>query len=78
MLNSWPSKGTPVPCPVVSYHCPLVRQKSGIWGFRSDRNDEVNGWQAKVFSATGVEVITRTRTEHLPEGDKKKQKRKLY
>ena len=32
---------------------------------------------AKVFSATGVEVITRTRTEHLPEGDKKKQKRKL-
>ena len=55
----------------------ISRQKSGIWGFRSDRNDEVNGWQAKVFSATGVEVVTRTRTEHLPEGDKKKQKRKL-
>ena len=55
----------------------VLRQKSGIWGFRSDRNDEVNGWQAKVFSATGVEIVTRTRTEHLPEGDKKKQKRKL-
>ena len=55
----------------------LFRQKSGIWGFRSERNDEVNGWQAKVFSATGVEVVTRTRTEHLPEGDKKKQKSEL-
>jgi hypothetical protein len=48
------------------------RQKSGIWGFRSERSEKVNGVEAKVFSATGVEMVTRTRVEHLPEHLKKK------
>ena len=50
-------------------HC---RQKSGIWGFRSDKVEKVNGVDTKVFTATGVEMVTRTRVEHLPEHLKKK------
>ena len=48
------------------------RQKSGIWGFRSDKVEKVNGVDTKVFTATGVEMVTRTRVEHLPEHLKKK------
>ena len=48
------------------------RQKSGIWGFRSERTEKVNGIEAKVFTASGVEMVTRTRVEHLPPHLKKK------
>ena len=54
----------------ISHVC--CRQKSGIWGFRSDKVEKVNGVEAKVFTATGVEMVTRTRVEHLPEDLKKK------
>ena len=47
------------------------RQKSGIWGFRSDRSEQVNGYDTKVFSVAGLEMVTRTRIEHLPENLKK-------
>uniref|UniRef100_A0A1B0CZP8 Ankyrin repeat domain-containing protein n=1 Tax=Phlebotomus papatasi TaxID=29031 RepID=A0A1B0CZP8_PHLPP len=43
------------------------RNKSGIWGWRSEKNESVNGYECKVYSATNVEFITRTRTEHLAE-----------
>ncbi|XP_059608994.1 ankyrin repeat domain-containing protein 13D isoform X2 [Phlebotomus argentipes] len=43
------------------------RNKSGIWGWRSEKNEPVNGYECKVYSATNVEFITRTRTEHLAE-----------
>lgn len=52
------------------------RNKSGIWGWRSDRAEVVNGYEAKVFSASNVELITKTRTEHLSEADKQKSKSK--
>lgn len=52
------------------------RNKSGIWGWRSDRAEVVNGYEAKVFSASNVELITKTRTEHLSEADKQKSKGK--
>lgn len=52
------------------------RNKSGIWGWRSDRSEVVNGYEAKVFSASNVELITKTRTEHLSESDKQKSKSK--
>ena len=28
--------------------CAIFRQKSGIWGFRSDKTEDVGGYQAKV------------------------------
>ena len=48
----------------------FYRSKSGIWGWRSDRCEEVNGYDCKVFTATNVELVTKTRTEHLTERDK--------
>nr|CAG4646296.1 EOG090X0784 [Macrothrix elegans] len=48
------------------------RNKSGIWGWRSDKTENVNGRECKVFSATNVELVTKTRTEHLSPEDKSK------
>ncbi|KAG7161783.1 Ankyrin repeat domain-containing protein 13D-like [Homarus americanus] len=48
------------------------RDKAGIWGWRSDRSEDVNGHDCKVFSAINVELVTKTRTEHLTDADKEK------
>ena len=77
------------------------RQKSGIWGFRSEKTETVDGYQAKVshiiisvccdgtpschthmphprsipsqvFDSMGLEVVTQTRVEHLPESERNK------
>nr|XP_033778322.1 ankyrin repeat domain-containing protein 13B isoform X2 [Geotrypetes seraphini] len=50
------------------------RNKSGILGWRSERSEFVNGYEAKVYSASNVELITRTRTEHLSDQHKSKSK----
>ena len=47
------------------------RNKSGVWGWRSDKVEDVNGHPCKVFSAQNVELVTKTRTEHLSDVDKK-------
>jgi len=48
------------------------RNKSGfIPGWRSDKTETVSGYDCKVFTAHNVEVITKTRTEHLSERDRK-------
>ncbi|CAN9513241.1 unnamed protein product [Ophioblennius macclurei] len=46
------------------------RNKSGIWGWRSDKTEVVNGFDAKVFSVNNVNVVIRTRTEHLTDEEK--------
>ncbi|KAM7416634.1 hypothetical protein PAMA_018605 [Pampus argenteus] len=46
------------------------RNKSGIWGWRSDKSEVVNGFEAKVFSVNNVNVVIRTRTEHLTDEEK--------
>lgn len=51
------------------------RNKSGIWGWRSDRTETVNTHDSKVFSASNVELVTKTRTEHLSEQDKLKSRK---
>ncbi|KAF4529409.1 hypothetical protein B566_EDAN003503 [Ephemera danica] len=51
-----------------------LQNKSGIWGWRSDKVEEVNGHDCKVFAANNVELVTKTRTEHLAEPDKAKAK----
>lgn len=43
------------------------RGKSGIWGWRSDKTESINGYDCKVYAASNVEFVTRTRTEHLDE-----------
>jgi hypothetical protein len=46
------------------------RNKSGLWGWRSDKTEAVNGRQCKVFGANNVQLVTKTRTEHLSAQDK--------
>ncbi|KAJ6649333.1 Ankyrin repeat domain-containing protein 13D, partial [Pseudolycoriella hygida] len=58
--------------PVTSNHIDMEkisfeRNKSGIWGWRSEKSEDVNGYECKVYAASNVEFITRTRTEHLNE-----------
>ncbi|KAF9817790.1 hypothetical protein SFRURICE_013523 [Spodoptera frugiperda] len=41
------------------------RNKSGIWGWRQDKTENVNGYECKVFGANNVELVSKTRTEHV-------------
>lgn len=43
------------------------RNKSGIWGWRSDKMEMINGYDCKVYAASNVELVTRTRSDHLNE-----------
>lgn len=43
------------------------RNKTGIWGWRSDKTETINGYECKVYAASNVEFVTRTRSEHLNE-----------
>ncbi|XP_055838008.1 ankyrin repeat domain-containing protein 13D isoform X2 [Episyrphus balteatus] len=43
------------------------RNKSGIWGWRSEKTENVNGYNCKVYGASNVEFITKTRMDHLNE-----------
>lgn len=47
----------------------FTRQKAGFLGWGGDKTDNINGYEAKVYSVSGVELVTRTRTEHLSEED---------
>ncbi|XP_027855145.1 ankyrin repeat domain-containing protein 13B isoform X2 [Xiphophorus couchianus] len=50
------------------------RNKTGILGWRSEKMETVNGYEAKVYAASNVELITRTRTDHLTDQNKNKTK----
>ena len=45
-----------------------------MWGWGGDKTEVVNGYETKLFSAGGVEVINKTRFEHLSEEDKERSK----
>ncbi|XP_058490427.1 ankyrin repeat domain-containing protein 13B [Solea solea] len=55
-------------------HIAFERNKSGILGWRSEKTETVNGYEAKVYAASNVELITRTRTDHLSDQNKNKTK----
>eukprot|EP00731_Ephydatia_muelleri_P023640 Em0015g1223a len=42
------------------------RQKF-VWGFESQKTETICGHSAKVFNASGLDIVTKTRMEHLPE-----------
>ncbi|TRY63379.1 hypothetical protein TCAL_03653 [Tigriopus californicus] len=50
------------------------RTRGGFWGWGSDKTEVVSDYECKVFGANNVELITKTRTEHLTEEDKKRAK----
>ncbi|XP_068174047.1 ankyrin repeat domain-containing protein 13B [Antennarius striatus] len=47
------------------------RNKTGILGWRSEKMETVNGYEAKVYAASNVELVTRTRTNHLDQNRNK-------
>ncbi|KAF2987070.1 hypothetical protein EK904_005125 [Melospiza melodia maxima] len=50
------------------------RSTSGFWVWRTEKSEGVNGYEAKVYTANNVNVITRIRTEHLTEEEKRRYK----
>ncbi|KAJ1168796.1 hypothetical protein NDU88_000709 [Pleurodeles waltl] len=55
-------------------HVSFERNRSGIWGWRSEKMESISGYEAKVYSASNVELVTKTRMEHLSDQDKSKNK----
>lgn len=46
------------------------RNKSGLWGWRSDKSEEINGYECKVYTANNLQLVTKTRVEHLSDTDR--------
>jgi len=43
------------------------RNKSGWFAWKNEKNESVNNYDCRVYNASNVEFITKTRTEHLNE-----------
>ncbi|XP_063171721.1 ankyrin repeat domain-containing protein 13A [Candoia aspera] len=50
------------------------RNTSGFWVWKTERSEVVNDYEAKVFTANHVNVVTKIRTEHLTEEEKRRYK----
>jgi len=50
------------------------RAKSGLFGWGGERMETVSGMDCKVFGANNVEIVTKTRTEHMSAEDKQRAK----
>jgi len=50
------------------------RAKGGIFGWGGDKTELVSGMDCKVFGANNVEIVTKTRTEHMSSEDKERAK----
>jgi hypothetical protein len=49
----------------------LFRSKSGVWGMRNEKTENINGYQCKVYTGNNFELVTRTRIEHMSPDDRK-------
>jgi len=57
----------PVVCSMIDNNkVSFARQKTGLWGFQHDLEETVSGYHCKVYAVSDIEVITKTRYEHLP------------
>nr|XP_056715275.1 ankyrin repeat domain-containing protein 13A [Euleptes europaea]XP_056715276.1 ankyrin repeat domain-containing protein 13A [Euleptes europaea] len=50
------------------------RNTSGFWVWRTEKSEVVNTYEAKVYTANNVNVVTKIRTEHLTEEEKRRYK----
>ena len=41
------------------------RNRSGLWGWRTEKTEKINGYECKVYTANNLQLITKTRTEHM-------------
>ncbi|EDO48129.1 predicted protein, partial [Nematostella vectensis] len=53
---------------ISNYIC--YRHKT-MWGWGGDKTETVDDYECKVYTASGVEVVTKTRVEHLADEDRK-------
>lgn len=51
------------------------RNKSGWFAWKNEKNENINGYECRVYNASNVEFITRTRSEHLSEAANKNKSR---
>uniref|UniRef100_A0A670JLD7 Ankyrin repeat domain 13A n=1 Tax=Podarcis muralis TaxID=64176 RepID=A0A670JLD7_PODMU len=50
------------------------RNMSGFWVWRTEKSELVSDYDAKVYTANNVNVVTKIRTEHLTEEEKRRYK----
>jgi hypothetical protein len=43
----------------------MNRNRSGLWGWRTEKTEKINGYECKVYTANNLQLVTKTRTEHL-------------
>lgn len=55
-------------------HIAFERSTSGFWVWRTEKAEVVNGYEAKVYTANNLNIVTKIRTEHLTEEEKKRYK----
>ncbi|CAF4407325.1 unnamed protein product [Rotaria socialis] len=44
---------------------------TGVWGMRSEKTENINGYACKVYTANNFELVTRNRIEHMSPDDRK-------
>ncbi|XP_066465710.1 ankyrin repeat domain-containing protein 13A isoform X2 [Tiliqua scincoides] len=50
------------------------RNMSGFWVWKTERSDVVNSYEAKVYTANNLNIVTKIRTEHLTDEEKRRYK----
>ena len=46
----------------------VEKTQSGLWGFQSDRQEKISGYDTQVYTINGVELLQRLRSEHCEVG----------
>lgn len=41
------------------------RNRAGLWGWRTEKKETINGYDCKVYTANNLQLVTKTRVEHL-------------
>ena len=47
------------------------RNRSGLWGWRTDKIETINNYECKVYTANNLQLVTKTRIEHLDDNNDK-------
>ena len=72
MTSHWGRHITTTPS---TYPFSIGRHKT-MWGWGGDKTETIEDHEGKMYDATGIDVVTRIRFEHLTEEDKESEKAK--
>lgn len=48
-----------------TYYLNIFRNKSGFFGWKTEKTENINGYNCKVYTANNLQLVTKTRVEHL-------------